>query len=151
MMASSKSTILGDSIVKYVRLRAALTQAVRGAKIVDLELAIIEGIVTIDKFKVILLHVGTNDLYHSSVDQILEDFDKLISTIKIINPNSKLVISSLIPRPVDHNQTIHKIVQINNRLEILCIQFGHEFIPTCRRFSKANQPKHHLYAKTIYT
>ena len=100
-----------------------------------------------NNYDVILLHVGTNDIVNKSEIVIMDDFTRLLKLIMTQNPGCTIVVSSVLPRIVDFDFTIHKIFFINQQLQQLCLQLGIEFLYTFSSFvSNQLYPIRNLYA-----
>ena len=96
--------LISDSICKYLSLiEHTKVDCVRG---LTLEGAI-KKVESEDykselaKYKLVVIHVGTNNIYDLSIDDFLELYDKLIIRIQEVNPKVRIALSALLPRPID--------------------------------------------------
>jgi hypothetical protein len=77
--------------------------------------------------------VGPNDVHNLSVDEIISDFNNLITVVRGIS-NTKILMSSILPRPVDYSVTGEKVKEVNRRLKLLCAQRHARFLLSFKRF-----------------
>ncbi|KAL4230416.1 hypothetical protein ACF0H5_010798 [Mactra antiquata] len=94
-----------------------------------------------------IIHVGTNDIAQDnmSVDNILSQFSSLIVLIRRLS-RTKIIISSILPRPIDLFFTETKIKELNKRLKIKCKERGVQFVASFHTFLKNAKPVKELYA-----
>ena len=94
-----------------------------------------------------ILHVGTNDIAQRnvSIDKIMELFSSLISLIRK-HSKTRIIISAILPRPVDILLTEYKVKEVNKRLKEKCLERRIQFIATYRSFLKGAKPLVELYA-----
>ena len=59
--------------------------------------------------------------------------------------STRIVISALLPRPVDHSALGDKVKVVNNKLEKLCKDRKVQYLHTFRPFTKARLPVRELY------
>ena len=58
-----------------------------------------------------ILHVGTNDIgYRAPYGDIISDFGNLIGICKKVKPSIQIIVSAILPRPVDHSDTDPMII-----------------------------------------
>ena len=146
----SNNTIIGDSIVKNIKLVNCYTQAIRGAKILDLCLAIKEGIVQLQQYKTILVHVGTNNIFRISTSKFKNEFETLLSEIRSNYPNSEIIISPIITRPRDYTRSHPIVVSFNKTLELIAVAHKIQFLAHYRHFSKNKIPKENLFSDLLH-
>ena len=93
-----------------------------------------------------MLHVGTNDISQDniSVDDIISNFTNLIAAIRRIS-RTKIIISAILPRPIDVFFTEQKIKDVNKRLKVLCDQKKVKFVASFHPFLKRAKPLRELY------
>jgi len=98
----------------------------------------------------IIIHVGTNDIADAkSNDSITADFSKLTDTIAEINPEVKLIVSSIIPRKED-KRVNDKIQTVNRDLQNLCKEKGHLLLDNDSCFSNCGRQNTSPYRDHIY-
>ena len=80
-----------------------IIKSFRGDNIARLTNRIKSGEVNLSPFDYIIVHVGTNNIDNrDSFDDIIADYGNLIPTIKKKKRSIRIVISAILPRPVDH-------------------------------------------------
>lgn len=137
--------IVSDSMAKYVKdVRHTEVLAFPGTNINRLASKIQNGQISIDK-EFSIFHVGTNDINMLNVGEIMSSFNNLISIVKK-NSHTKIIMSSILPRPVDHQTTGDKVKLVNNKLKQLCKDRHVQYLHTFRPFVKNNQPVRELFA-----
>lgn len=140
--------ILGDSIIqkcKYVKM--AKIRSFRGDTIEDMNNHFKNGeILELSTAKIIVLHVGTNDVWKLTVDEMLEDVQALINTIHdLTSDDQQICVSAIIPRPRDFWSTMPKIMEFNDAIEDKDAQWGFKYIPTYTIFQRKRWPKEEMY------
>ena len=136
---SANFTLISDSICKFVKqTNQTFVQAFPGATTGGLIWKIGLGRVLLSSFRIIVLHIGTNDL-GSSVQKILSDMNQLILTIRKTT-SATIAISAIIPRPVDEKLKGAKRIQVNKELQKLCRSNENcKFLHTYRPFERSNK------------
>ena len=104
------------------------------------------NIKNLSSFGTVLIHVGTNDINNKSEQDILTDYQNLIITIKEVLKPDNVILSSILPRPVDFLQSIHSIVYINKALQSLTKKHGVMFLYTFSSYMKNQFVKRQLFA-----
>lgn len=137
--------IVSDSIAKYVKdIRNTEVVAFPGININRLTNKIQNGQLQLSK-EYTIIHVGTNDIHSFDIGETLSAFNNLITVVRG-NSATRLVLSSILPRPVDHQFTGDKIKLVNTRLKAMCKQRNVQFLHTYRRFLNNCQPRRELFA-----
>ena len=141
--------VIGDSILKEVgHIRNAIVRSFRGDTLEDLNNHLQE-----DKEKllvgksIVLIHAGTNDLYSLTIEEMLEDLERLVNTI-VDHPHGKckyVAVSSIIPRAKDYWTTLLKIKRYNKEVHWNEDIFGMHYMRTWRPFTRKNLPRKFLY------
>ena len=67
----------------------------------------------------LIIHAGTDDLINFSTKDSLVNYKDIADTIREINPNIKVIISSVIQR-YDNNSLQPKIEELNSKLKSFC-------------------------------
>jgi len=124
--------IISDSIAKYVDgITGATVIAFPGMTTARLASRVQRDAILLSK-KYTIFHVGTNDVCHLSEDEIIADFNNLITVVRKVS-STKILLSSFLPRLVDYSMTGDKVKDINTQLKQLCeerhVQFLHSFRP----------------------
>lgn len=140
-----KCTIISDSMAKYVTgINSTKVVPFPGINVSRLTNKIRNGVVDM-KSKYVILHVGTNDVNTLTASEICSSFNDLITTIRQ-NYGCKILISSILPRPIDFEVNGMKIKEINKALERLCKERQIQFVPSYRPFLKEGLPRRDLFA-----
>ena len=134
-----------DSIPKYVT-------DIRGAEIIPFKGININGVsaqiqnkrLILDK-EFTIFHVGTNDIPHLDKGAILSSFNNLITIVRGLS-KTKIVFSSVLPRPVDHESNGEKVKHVNKDLMKLCEQRKIKFLHSYRPFLKFGKHIRELFA-----
>jgi len=92
-----------------------------------------------------ILHVGTNDVNSLSEDEIISDFNNLIAIVRRVS-NTFLLVSSILPRPLDYEDTSDKVKNVNKQLKKLCGENHVRFLHSYRPFFECGQPIRRLFA-----
>lgn len=102
--------------------------------------------IKVSEFKIVILHVGTNDL--KKCPDISKPMDAIITLITSRNKGALIVISAILPRPKDTAIEDGNRKTANAKLKDLAKTRGCEFLHTWRPFTtKAGAPKEELYAQ----
>lgn len=103
---------------------------------------------TLENFEYVIFHVGTNNVaQRASFEQIISDYVNLIKACRRINSDIKIILSAIIPRPVDHDVTDPIIRKINSYLhKTLSDELKFKFICTYKPFTHAGKVRRELYA-----
>ncbi|XP_053388933.1 uncharacterized protein LOC128551982 [Mercenaria mercenaria] len=139
--------ILSDSIAKYVDgINYTEVKAYPGANISRL-MAKNEKDKSLISKPYTLVHVGPNDIAqnHMTVDMILSNFNALISLIRNYS-STRIIISSILPRPVVVVSTEEKVKEVNKQLKVKCTERRVQFVASFRPFLKFAKPISDLYA-----
>ena len=123
--------ILGDSMLKYVSSAHLSTKAnvqvktFPGARVDDMKFYVKPTLARAPDC--VILHIGTNDLKHSSSQNILNSITMLGQQIKKELPTTTLVVSEVITRN-DHPNINVKIKKLNTKLSQVCSNNKWKFI-----------------------
>ena len=151
MIAENRRVIiLGDSIIKNMPpIDGVIIKSFRGDNIARLTNRIEGGEVNLSPFEYIIVHVGTNNIDdRDSYENIIADYGNLIPTIKKKKRSIRIIMSAIIPRPVDHVDTDNMIKRVNQCLRSkMASDFGFHFVETWKAVSGYGTYKRWLYAK----
>lgn len=138
-------------------IEGVVLQDFPGDTIAKLANKVQRGIAKLDKFDYVLVHVGTNDVENNlkrmkneqeAYDAILSDFGNLIGVIKKKNPKINIIISSILPRPKDYDQTDGFTRKINSYLlNNMSKPYNFKFIKSYRPFVYCGKVRRELFAK----
>lgn len=149
---------MSDSIAKNVDYIQGVTlQAFPGDTIARLAHRIDYGVAKLDNFDYVIIHVGTNDVElnfkrmrseKEAYDAILSDFGNLIGIIRKKKPKINIIISSILPRPKDYDQTDIFTRKINSYLlNNMSKPYKFTFIKSYRPFVYCGKVRRELFAK----
>ena len=126
-----------------------ILQAFSGDTIARLADRLINKEATIDNFNYVIFHVDTNDIAkRASFQSIISDCGNLIGICRKVNPTIRIIISAIIPRPVDHEVTDPMIRKVNKFLQVnMSHNMNFKFICTYKPFMFAGKVKLELFAK----
>ena len=141
---SIRAIVLSDSICKYCHfIPFAILLAVTGAGIrtfIDWQRNPRKGKWIVRdwcKYDLCFINCGTNDLANGNTAYLDTWMQILMEEIRIENPWIKFVILSIIPRPLDHTETIKDQIKANRVLaQLTRITEGAGFYPSYRTFTK---------------
>ena len=127
--------IVGDSIIKLLKVtNQADVVSFPGINIDRLYWKIRLSGLKLSQYKIIVLHVGTNDIASFSPVDFVRKYLRLISAVKKCNESAIVAVSSILPRPRDPDQVNNQIAFINRELKKFGLQLGFSFIPSYRPF-----------------
>ena len=111
--------IVSDSIAKYLEgIEGVDLKSFPGDTIAKITYRIDTKHVRLDKYDYILLHVGTDDTDNkASFDDMISDFGNLIGMCRKRKSKIKIIISSVLPRPVDYVNTNDPSRRVNGYLD----------------------------------
>ena len=138
-----QTIIISDSMLRQANFRGfALLRAFRGATIETLIQATTRGNITRDWSKVglVVIACGTNDIANGAHASIRQQMEQLINTILAENPSIGIIISGILPRPVDFDTTNSTVKRVNEVLRIWArSQVNVHFYPAYRSFLHAGR------------
>ena len=144
----TKVLLFGDSIIKYVKkLNNTQVVAFRGIHIEELAVRVLQDkIPHLPGKRLIVTHVGTNNVTNDSPDEMVNKTKFLIDAIRQKNSEALIVLSLIIPRPIDYSERAERVKQYNHKIIKMAAHLGVNHIPTYRKFMYAKSPKMDLYA-----
>lgn len=145
-----KVTIVSDSIAKYITgIEGVSLQAFRGDTIGRLTNRLLSHQVKLEQFDHVIFHVGTNDIGNkASFDHMISDYGNLIGICRKVKPSINIIMSAILPRPVDHENTDIMIKRVNGYLQRnMSKSMNFRFLRTYRPFMYAGKVKRELFAK----
>lgn len=81
-----------------------VVQAFPGANIMSLTQKIKYQKASIKPFTHVIIHVGTNDIHRLSIPKFFAAYTNMIAIIRQQSNSIKITLSSILPRPVDHDK-----------------------------------------------
>ena len=145
-----KVLIVGDSIIKDIsHIDGVTLKAFPGATIGKLSILISNGSVDLHDFDYMIIHVGTNNIgKRDSFDNMISDYANLVAIIRRRKPDMRIIVSSILPRPVDHSITDSMIKKINFHLKSVMSQdLNFKFISSYKAVVKFGSFRRYLFAK----
>ena len=99
---SNEFTIISESICKFIyHTNKTLVQAYPGLTLEDLLAKLFKEEIKVTDFKIVIVHVGTNNLVQTSLERFMQLVENITSYIITKNPGVSLAWSGIIPRPCD--------------------------------------------------
>ena len=117
-------------------LKKCTLQAFPGVGIIDIIDLINRGIIKLH-FDIIIIHVGTNNIWNYNLRDFENNYNQLVTDVTCLA--KRIMLSAILPRPVDFNQTKIFVVAVNTLLRNMCLHRGADFIATYK-FVKYGQP-----------
>lgn len=119
-LISGTYTVIGDSLVrgadKYLNKSTTKVNCFPGLKLVELS-RILARAEPDDGVRLVVLHVGSNDLKSSNNDYIIGDMFEVINNAKACFPNAKITLSGVLRR---RDVPYRRVAALNHDLEWLC-------------------------------
>ena len=105
------------------------------------------GIKSLRNFDYVIFHAGTNDIDDkASFHAMQSDYGNLVGICRRKYPKINIIMSAIIPRPKDHDNTEDPIKRINSYMEkVMSLNF--KFIKSYRPFMFTGKPSTELFAK----
>ena len=121
----------------------------RGDTISDLTRRFDNGQIDLSNFEYIIVHVGTNNIDRGDkYSDMIADYGNLIPIIKKKKRSIRIVMSSILPRPVDHLDTDQMIKDVNKCLRLeMSPDLGFRFVESWKAVSGFGTYKRWLFAK----
>lgn len=136
---------MSDSIAKHVaNIRDTKVCAFPGINVSRLTKKVSNGLVDLNS-DYIILHVGTNDINSLTVPEICAAYSDLISVVQQ-KSLCKILVSSVLPRPIDFEINGNKVKNLNNSLCKLCKNRHVTFIRSNKPFLAYGIPRREYFA-----
>lgn len=125
--------VIGDSIAQNLRhLNDTDIWSFRGASVNDIINCI--SFINVSDYSCIVLLCGTNNIISDDLKGILASFHTLVQKLMFLNPLALIIISSVLPRPIDDTLVGHKVILVNYLLKKYSLDWGAHFIPSFKLF-----------------
>ena len=136
-------TIIADSIAKHPSGSEGVTLKIFcGPSIAKIASKIDAGEADLIPFDFVIIHAGTNDIDNRApYNSIISDYGNLVGICRKKKHSIQIVLSAILPRPVDHTIIDPMIRSINKHLR--------EFMRKSRRFKFVCTYKPFMYAISI--
>ena len=149
---------MGDSIIQHIdHIDGVNVISFLGATIGKLAALFSKDAVALEKYDYIIIHVGINNIgnfvkfkmsHRIAYNGIISDFANLIAIVQKKKPGITILVSSILPRPVDHSATDDIIKELNSCLkDTMSIDMGFKFICSYKAVSKFGTYQRYLFAK----
>lgn len=141
---------MGDSIIKDItQIDGVTIRAFPGVTIGKLALLFSKGTISVENYDYLILHVGTNNIANrNTYEEIISDYGNLLGIIRKIKINLRIIVSSILPRPIDHSITDGMIKQVNNYLKHrMSRDLNFTFVCSYKAVSKFGTFRRYLFAK----
>jgi lysophospholipase L1-like esterase len=150
---ANRGTILGDSITKgIINLLQTKLQALSGGTMYDLANYIREGVMKVEGFRAIIIFLGCNDLRDdipkdACAAQIVKSLHEAIAVIRQYNPDARIGVAGIIPKPRDANiqEMLDARIETNKAMKMYC-RANRLLYYTTETFLKKRDPTKPIYA-----
>ena len=123
LLGDHEALVLSDSILKHCYLpNHADLCAIGGATTYTVINKIRTDDIPLLQYKLIIVHVGTNDVHNGEGLSFITRFKTLIAEIRVRNPHTHIVFSAVIPRLIDHVDSDEVIKKLNKDVKLWCKQ-----------------------------
>jgi lysophospholipase L1-like esterase len=141
--------ILSDSMFKHCEApRNTRLIVFRGAKINTIVREVRNGKINFRGVKLCILHLGTNDINGPGFDLIYPRYWELTKIIRNKVPGIEIIVSGILPRPVDLALTTSRSKAANRELKAICQAKKYlHFNTTYKGFLYNNKPRLGLFDK----
>jgi lysophospholipase L1-like esterase len=149
-MACSR-LILGDSLLRNVRhIKDCDVLSLSGVRLDELLEYVKSNPLLLENRESILILCGTNNIQKNTPENVLNKMKNLVEYLLSVNPRPQVIISAILPRPLDY-ATSHPIIkQINKELNRLCPRWGAKYIASFKLFIKYGRPVDDYYSDGLH-
>ena len=122
VLAPKTNTLIGDSIIKYVRdFPETYVQAYPGANVECIMQKIETGAICLYGYRFIMFHLGSNNLHNQEIggEEMYHKFKHLLLLARSMNPGAALVLSEILPRTYEDEGMLHRRMGVNQAMEQL--------------------------------
>lgn len=117
--------VVGDSIVRSIKANNLVVECFPGARVLDINRQI-PAVLNKHEVSTILIHAGTNDIFHRESEILKEDFKILYNTVR--SHGKSLVISGPLPRLRRGIECFSRLYALNEWLKVWSASLGISFI-----------------------
>lgn len=142
------SLVISDSILKYLpEMRNTQLHAFGGLSCEMLLRKLKNRVFTWYHFNNIIVHVGTNDVFNINANLFEKYIRDIIHELRICNPDCVIILSSVLPRPCDFNQSELFVINFNNVLKQLASSLTDVKYMQCEKtfYSRVRKPINTLF------
>ena len=125
------AVMISDSLCRFVRRCDDIHIYSRPG--LDLQTAYLKikmGFFKLEKYKILIIHLGYSDCQQRSKEWNVQKFLELVNMIRSRCPNLRVALSSILSRPVDGSEAQDIVIALNNALRIVCRKHRVEFLRT---------------------
>jgi lysophospholipase L1-like esterase len=138
--------IIGDSILKNIRyIKDCTIFSLSGAKLDEIVPFLKKNRYILDGIETILLLCGTNNISKNSTDEVINKIRQIFEYIRSATCGTTILISSILPRPIDDALHGHKVKLINRSLKFSCRSWGAKFVASHKLMLKHGKPVSEFY------
>ena len=135
---NSNHCIVGDSIIKFLKItNQADIISLPGITIDRLFWKFQLNKISLEEYKIVIIHVGANDVREGTKSQILDRYVRLIKAVRKQNQTALVGLSSILPQPCASAGINSKIEEVNKAVKSLCGKDNLYFVPSYRPFAKS--------------
>ena len=149
---------MGDSIIKNIdHIDGVDVKSFPGATIGKLAVLVSNDAVHLEKYDYIIIHVGTNDVDNFvkkkicpkiAYEGMISDFANLVAIVRKKNTSLTIIVSSILPRPVDHSVSDDLIKKVNACLKnVMSADLNFKFACSYKAVVKFGTYRRYLFAK----
>jgi lysophospholipase L1-like esterase len=143
--------IIGDSILREIRyIRDCEVISLSGIKLEELLKYLKHQTNRTIDAKSILIHCGTNNIERDEPNEIVRKIKNIIDEIHSKNPSVKILVSSILPRPIDDEKNGHKVKIVNGQLKRKCVEWGAYFLASHKLMLKLGKPQVKFYRDGLH-
>lgn len=110
-------------------------ESISGANIYTIHQFLKDNKARVKKYTHLILHFGTNDIELCS-KLITQYYCNLLELITHNFSNIKIIMSAILPRPIDFDRTKQLVIETNNCLANLALKRNVQFVKTYKQFVK---------------
>lgn len=112
-------------------------ESISGANIYTIHQFLKDNKARVKKYTHLILHVGTNDIGNGLCSKLITQYYcNLLELITHNFSNIKIIMSAILPRPIDFDKTKQLVIETNNCLANLALKRNVQFVKTYKQFVK---------------
>ena len=138
--------MIGDSILRNVdHIKDTVVDCHPGATIARLTERMMDPRYQLHKYDIVVVHVGTNNIWSDSKIEIQRQFCELVERFLQVHPRGHVGFSCLLPRHRDEKHTRSKVMMVNEALMNWCAENGCICLRTFSPFTKNGRARRELF------
>jgi hypothetical protein len=108
-------------------------ESISGANIYTIHQILKDNKARVKKYTHLFLHVGTNDIGNGLCSKLITRYySNLLELITHNFFNIKIIMSAILPRPIDFDRTKQLVIETNNCFVNLALKRNVQFVKTAR-------------------